>query len=79
MILFIAGIVTGSVLTLVAYSIMVIGKHADNENEPAQTVTDRLNKEKKEREKKERDDRNAELERQFEMMMNYHGKEQKKA
>ena len=50
MIWFIAGIVTGSVLTLVAYSIMVIGKHADNENEPAQAVTDRLNKEKKERE-----------------------------
>lgn len=38
------------------------------------TVSERLNKEKK-----ARDDRNAELERQFEMMMNYHGKEQKKA
>lgn len=42
-------------------------------------VSERLNKEKKEREKKEREDRNAELERQFEQMMNYHGKEQKKA
>ena len=34
------------------------------------TVSERLNKEKKEREKKARDDRNAELERQFEQMMN---------
>ena len=43
------------------------------------TVSERLNKEKKERDKKAREDRNAELERQFEQMMNYHGKEQKKA
>ena len=73
------GFVAGVVAACVSHFIFGKGNtKAESEKEPMPEEA-RLNKEKKEREKKEREDRNAELERQFEQMMNYHGKEQKKA
>ena len=72
---FVAGLVTAQIVSFVFDKVI---HKAEPEKEPMPEEA-RLNKEKKEREKKEREDRNAELERQFEQMMNYHGKEQKKA
>lgn len=79
MIAFIGGIFTGAVGACLAVFFMADRFPKREQKTESSTVSERLNKEKKEREKKERDDRNAELERQYEQMMNYHGKEQKKA
>lgn len=73
MIWFFAGVATGSVLSFLVYSLMVTAKHADEARETVQADTGRLNEDKTEREKMLR-----ELERQYDMMMRYNGKEQKK-
>lgn len=74
MIGFIAGVFVGAVVAVFALAIVKAGQHADEENTAPSADEARLNAKKK-----ERADRLAELERQHDNMMNYTGKEQKRA
>ena len=74
MITFIGGMFTGAVLALVAFALFSVGGHKDEPITENRADSDSLNEEKR-----RRAERKADLDKQFDNLMAYTGKEQKKA
>ena len=74
MIAFIGGMFTGAVLGIIAVALVSVGGHKEVPNTENSTDSDSLNEEKR-----LRAERKADLDKQFDNLMAYTGKEQKKA
>lgn len=79
MITFIAGVFTGAVVAVFAMSILHVGKSAAADNVETTANPERLNKEKEHaEEKRRREEKIRDLDRQWDRMMRYTGKDQHK-
>lgn len=74
MIAFIGGMFTGAVLGIIAVALVSVGGHKEAPNTENSADSDSLNEEKR-----RRAERKADLDKQFDNLMAYTGKEQKKA
>jgi hypothetical protein len=74
MIAFIGGMFTGAVLGIIAVALVSVGRHKEVPNTENSADSDSLNEEKR-----RRAERKADLDKQFDNLMAYTGKEQKKA
>ena len=74
MIAFIGGMFAGAVLGIIAVSLVSVGGHKDEPITENRADSDSLNEEKR-----RRAERKADLDKQFDNLMAYTGKEQKKA
>ena len=74
MIAFIGGMFTGAVLGIIAVALVSVGGHKEAPNTENSADSDSLNEEKR-----RRAERKAGLDKQFDNLMAYTGKEQKKA
>ncbi len=74
MIAFIGGMFTGAVLGIIAVALVSVGGHKEVPNTENKADSDSLNEEKR-----RRAERKADLDKQFDNLMAYTGKEQKKA
>lgn len=70
--IFVAGMLCGAVVALVAYSCVVASHNADEQKTETSADSERLNAEKKEHERFMR-----EQQRQFDMLMKYTGEKQR--